>query len=172
MLSAESAAGAFPVEAVATMDRIAREVERDANFPSIINAQRAEPQATGADAIATAVRQIAETLRLAAIACYTGSGATGIRVSRERPQTPIIALSPVVATARRLALGWGLHCVFGEEASDFDGMVDRACEVSVREGFAKPGDRIIITAGVPLGRPGTTNMLRIATVNEDGTGAA
>jgi pyruvate kinase len=172
MLSAESAAGAFPVEAVATMDRIAREVETDANYPNIINAQRAEPQATGADAIAAAVRSIAETLKLAAICCYTGSGATAIRVSRERPQTPIIALSPVVRTARRLALGWGLHCLFGEEAEDFDGMVDRACEQAFKSGFARAGDRIIITAGVPLRRPGTTNMLRIAVVNDTGTGAA
>jgi pyruvate kinase len=171
MLSAESAVGAYPIEAVATMDRIAMEVERDVNYMNIINAQRAEPQATGADAIAAAVRQIAETLHLAAICCYTGSGTTGIRVSRERPQTPIIAFSTVVGTARRLALGWGLHCVFGDEAPDFDGMVDRACEVAVREGFAYPGDRIIITAGIPMGRPGTTNMLRIAVVNETGTGA-
>ncbi|MCW5697258.1 MAG: pyruvate kinase [Bauldia sp.] len=172
MLSAESAAGAFPVEAVATMDRIASEVEQDINFRSIINAQRAEPLATDADAIAGAVRQIAETLNLAAICCYTGSGTTGIRVSRERPQVPVIALSPVVATARRLALGWGLHSVFGEEAEDFDGMVNRACELAVTEGFARPGDRIIITAGVPVGRPGTTNSLRIAVIREDGKGAA
>ncbi|MGD9738777.1 MAG: pyruvate kinase [Bauldia sp.] len=172
MLSAESAAGQYPVEAVATMDRIAREVETDANYAGIINAQRAEPQATGADAIAAAVRSIAETLKLAAICCYTGSGTTGIRVSRERPQTPIIAMSPIVKTGRRLSLGWGLHCVFGEEAPDFDGMVDEACEIAVREGFARPGDRIIITAGVPMGRPGTTNMLRIAVVNDSGTGAA
>jgi pyruvate kinase len=171
MLSAESAVGKYPVEAVSTMDRIATEVERDVNYTDIINAQRAQPQATGADAIATAVRQIAETLHLAAICCYTGSGTTGMRVSRERPQTPIIAFSTVVGTARRLALGWGLHCVFGDEAPDFDGMVDRACEVAVREGFAYPGDRIIITAGVPMGRPGTTNLLRIAVVNESGTGA-
>ena len=171
MLSAESAVGEYPVEAVATMDRIAMEVERDVNYQNIINAQRAEPQATGADAIAAAVRQIAETLHLAAICCYTGSGTTGLRVSRERPQTPIIAFSTVVGTARQLSLGWGLHCVFGDEAPDFDGMVDRACEVAVREGFAYPGDRIIITAGIPMGRPGTTNMLRIAVVNETGTGA-
>ena len=171
MLSAESAVGDYPIDAVATMDRIANEVERDVNFAGIMNAQRAEPQATGADAIAAAVRQIAETLHLAAICCYTGSGTTGMRVSRERPETPIIAFSTVVATARRLALGWGLHCVFGDEASDLEGMVDRACEVAVREGFAQPGDKIIITAGIPLGRSGTTNMLRIAVVNESGTGA-
>jgi pyruvate kinase len=94
-----------------------------------------------------------------------------MRVSRERPETPIIAFSTVVGTARRLALGWGLHCVFGDEAPDLEGMVDRACEVAVREGVAQPGDRIIVTAGIPLGRSGTTNMLRIAVVNESGTGA-
>src|SRR5690606_28843575 len=102
MLSAESAAGAYPVDAVATMDRIAREVEADGNYSSIINAERAEPQATGGAASAAAGRSIAETLKRAAICCYAGSGTTAIRVSRERPQTPIIALSPVVRTARRL----------------------------------------------------------------------
>jgi pyruvate kinase len=168
MLSAESAAGAFPTEAVATMDRIAAEVERDPIYRNIIHAQRNEPEATGADAISAAARQIAETLNLAAICCYTASGSTAVRAARERPQTPIIAMSPVIGTARRLALVWGLHCVFGEEPRDIDGMVDRACDVAVREGFAKPGERIIITAGVPLGTPGATNMLRIAFVGKDG----
>ena len=168
MLSAESAAGAFPMEAVATMDRIAAEVERDPIYRNIIHAQRNEPEATGADAISAAARQIAETLNLAAICCYTASGATAVRAARERPQTPIIAMSPVIGTARRLALVWGLHCVFGEEPRDIDGMVDRACEVAVHEGIAKPGERIIITAGVPLGTPGATNMLRIAFVGKDG----
>jgi pyruvate kinase len=164
MLSAESAAGAFPVEAVATMDRIATEVERDPIYRNIIHAQRNEPEATGADAISAAARQIAETLNLAAICCYTASGATAIRAARERPQTPIIALSPIISTARRLSLVWGLHCVFGEEPRDIDGMVDRACHIALKEGFARIGERIIITAGVPLGTPGATNMLRIAFV--------
>jgi pyruvate kinase len=168
MLSAESAAGEYPVEAVATMDRIATEVERDPIYRNIIHAQRNEPEATGADAISAAARQIAETLNLAAICCYTASGATAVRAARERPQTPIIALSPVVATARRLSLVWGLHCVFGEEPRDIDGMVDRACEIAFHGGFAQPGERIIITAGVPLGTPGATNMLRIAFLNSAG----
>ena len=111
MLSAESAAGAFPIEAVATMDRIATEVERDVNHKNIMHAQRTEPEATGADAISAAARQIAETLNLAAICCYTASGSTGLRAARERPRTPIIALSPIDATARRLSIVWGLHCV-------------------------------------------------------------
>jgi pyruvate kinase len=171
MLSAESAAGDYPVEAVATMDRIATEVERDPVYRNIIHAQRHEPEATGADAISAAARQIAETLNLAAICCYTASGATAIRAARERPAIPIIALSPVIGTARRLALVWGLHCVFGEEPKNIDGIVDRACQVAVQEGFAKARERIILTAGVPLGTPGATNMLRIAFVGSDGLGA-
>jgi pyruvate kinase len=168
MLSAESAAGAFPIDAVATMDRIATQVELDSNHKNIMHAQRTEPEATGADAISAAARQIAETLNLAAICCYTASGSTGLRAARERPQTPIIALSPIVSTARRLSVVWGLHCVVSDDAYNLDDMVNRACFIANREEFAKPGDRIIITAGVPLRTPGATNMLRIAYV---GTGA-
>ncbi|MCV6575135.1 MAG: pyruvate kinase [Cohaesibacter sp.] len=170
MLSAESAAGSFPVEAVSTMNSIAEEVEQDPNYSSIIYAQRAEPEATGADAVSAAARQMAETLNLAAIVCYTSSGTTGLRAARERPQTPIITLSPIPKTARRLALCWGLHCVTSDDARDLDDMVDRACRLSYQEGFAKPGQRVIITAGVPLGTPGATNMLRIAFIGSDGLG--
>ena len=113
-------------------------------------------------------RQIAETLHLAAICSFTASGTTAMRAARERPQTPVIALSPVLATARRLSLVWGLHCVVGEDRATLDSMVDRACQVAYEEGFAKPGERIILTAGVPLGTPGATNMLRIAFISEDG----
>jgi pyruvate kinase len=168
MLSAESAAGDYPVEAVATMARIAEKVERDPNYPSIVNNQRSEPEATGADAVSLAARQIATTLNLSAIICYTSSGTTGLRASRERPLTPIIALSPVVETARRLSLVWGLHCVVTEDAHDLDDVVNRACNIAYREDFAKPGDRVIITVGVPLRTPGNTNMLRIAYIGMDG----
>ncbi|WFE90696.1 pyruvate kinase [Roseibium porphyridii] len=170
MLSAESAAGDFPVEAVSTMDKIAQQVEQDNNYRNIIYAQRAEPEATGADAISAAARQIAETLNLAAVVCYTTSGATGLRASRERPACPVIVLSPVLATARRLALGWGLHCVVSEDAANEEDMIDRACRISYSEQFAKPGQRIIVTAGVPFGTPGSTNLLRIAFVGNDGQG--
>lgn len=168
MLSAESAAGDYPVEAVATMARIAEKVERDPNYPSIVNNQRSEPEATGADAVSLAARQIATTLNLSAIICYTSSGTTGLRASRERPLTPIIALSPVVETARRLSIVWGLHCVVTEDAQDLDDVVNRACHIAYREEFAKPGDRVIITVGVPLRTPGNTNMLRIAYIGMDG----
>ncbi|MDP3524638.1 MAG: pyruvate kinase, partial [Hoeflea sp.] len=168
MLSAESAAGDYPVEAVTMMASIARKVERDPNYPGIIYSQRPQPDATGADAISLAARQIAETLNLSAIVCYTSSGNTGLRAARERPNVPIIALSPVIQTARRLSVVWGLHCVVTQDATDLDDMVDRACRIAFREGFGKPGDRIIISAGVPLGTPGSTNMLRIAYIGSDG----
>ena len=164
MLSAESAAGNHPVGAVETMDRIAREVERDQTYHAVIDAQRPVPEATGADAISAAARQIAETLHLPAILCLTSSGATALRVARERPQPPIVALSPNIATARRLAVLWGTHCVVMDDAPDVDAMVERACNLAFRDTFAKAGQRVILVAGVPLGTPGATNMVRIAFV--------
>ena len=164
MLSAESAAGQFPVEAVATMNRIAEEVERDPMYLGSLHVLHTEPEATGADAIAAAARQVAETLDLSAIVCWTSSGSTGLRVSRERPQCPIIALSPIETAGRKLSVVWGIHCVIAEDAHDQDDMVERACRLAFKEGFAKAGQRVIIVAGVPLGTPGATNFMRIAFV--------
>jgi pyruvate kinase len=165
MLSAESAAGQYPVEAVATMNRIAEEVEGDGNFRAIINAQRPDPEATGADAIAAATRIVAETVDLKAIIAWTASGATGLRIARERPQTPVMALTPRQSTARRLALAWGVHALVTKDAANVDDMAERACRIAHTEGFAEPGQRVIIVAGVPFGTPGATNMIRIAFVN-------
>ena len=170
MLSAESAAGKYPVDAVATMNRIAEEVEADELYRGMIDAQRAVPEATGADAIADAARQIADTLDLAAVVCWTSSGSTGLRMARERPRPPIVALSPNIATGRRLSVVWGVHCVITEDAHDQDDMVDRAGRIAFTEGFAKAGQRVIIVAGLPLGTPGATNMLRIAYVAADAGG--
>jgi pyruvate kinase len=170
MLSAESAAGQYPVEAVTTMNRIAEEVETDALYRDIIDAQRSQPEATGADAIADAARQIADTLQLPAMACWTSSGSTALRVARERPQSPIVAISPNLATGRRLAVAWGVHCIVAEDARDLDDMVDRACRLAFREGFVRAGQRILIVAGVPLGTPGATNMVRIAFVGSAAAG--
>jgi pyruvate kinase len=170
MLSAESAAGQYPVEAVTTMNRIAEEVERDTYYRSILEAQRGEPEATGADAIAAASRQIADALDLSAIVCWTSSGSTANRVARERPKPPIVAISPNLSTGRRLSLVWGVHCVVAEDAHDQDDMVERACRIAFRDAFAKPGQRVIIVAGVPLGTPGATNMVRIAFVGSEVTG--
>jgi pyruvate kinase len=167
MLSAESAAGQFPVEAVATMNRIAEEVESEDTYHTIMQAQHAEPEATGADAIAAAARQIAETLELSAIICWTSSGSTGLRVARERPQVPIVAITPIVATGRKLSVAWGIHCVVAEDARDQDDMVERACRLAFKDGIAKAGRRVIVVAGVPLGTPGATNMIRIAFVGAD-----
>ncbi|RIY00919.1 pyruvate kinase [Aureimonas flava] len=171
MLSAESAAGAYPIEAVQTMDRIAVEVEKDPLYPGIIFAQRPAAEATGADAVSLAARQIAETLQVAAIVTYTSTGTTGLRTARERPQIPILALSPIEATARRLSLVWGLHCVVTEDAFDMEDMINRACRLAVQQGYARVGERVTVTAGVPLRTPGATNMIRIAYIGSDGLSA-
>jgi pyruvate kinase len=166
MLSAESAAGQYPVEAVATMNRIAEEVECDPIYRTILDAQRTEPEATGSDAIAGAARQISETLELSAVICWTSSGSTALRVARERPKSPIVAISPQLSTCRRVALTWGVHSILAEDARDLDDMVDRACRLAFKDGFTRTGQRVIIVAGVPLGIPGATNMLRIAFVGD------
>jgi pyruvate kinase len=164
MLSAESAAGAFPVEAVATMNRIAETVESETIYRGILQAQRPAPESTGNDAICLAASQIADTLNVAAIVCYTAKGATALRAARERPVAPLVALSPSLATVRRLSLVYGVHSVLSDDARDQDDMVEKAAAIAVRENFAKPGQRILILAGVPFGRPGATNLLRLSFV--------
>ncbi|MBV9418598.1 MAG: pyruvate kinase [Alphaproteobacteria bacterium] len=164
MLSAETASGAHPVEAVQVMDRIATAVEGDPTFIPEMNAQRNAPEETTADAIMQAVHEVTHTIRAKAVVCWTKSGSTGLRAARERPEAPIIVLTPLVETARRLAIGWGLHCVTTEDAHDLDDVVDRAARIAWQEGFARPGERVVITAGVPLGTPGSTNLLRVAFV--------
>ncbi|MBU6298970.1 MAG: pyruvate kinase [Alphaproteobacteria bacterium] len=164
MLSAESAAGQYPVEAVSMMDKIATTVENDPLYISIIDSQRTPPEATTADAIMAAVHEVTQTIRARAIVCWTKSGATALRAARERSDAPIIALTPTLEISRRLSLVWGLHCIYTEDAQDLDDMVDRAARFAYQEGFAKPGERIVVTAGVPLRTPGATNMLRVAFV--------
>jgi len=167
MLSAESAAGEYPIEAVTMMNRIAEEVESELVYRSILEAQRAEPEATGADAIAKAAHEIADALKLRAIAAWTSSGSTAFRIARERPNATVIALTPNRSTARQLTLVWGVHAVVTKDASDIDDMAARACKFAVREKFAELGDRIIVVAGVPFGTPGATNMVRIAFVQKE-----
>ncbi|HYA71749.1 MAG TPA: pyruvate kinase [Roseiarcus sp.] len=168
MLSAESASGQFPREAVETMNRIAETVESEGIYPAIIASQRATPEPTGADAIAEATRDVAETLQSKVICAWTASGSTGLRIARERPASSILALTPVDATARRLALAWGVHAVVTEDARDERDMTDRACRHAYIDGFAGVGERVIVVAGVPFGKSGTTNNLRIAVVGPDG----
>jgi pyruvate kinase len=150
------------------MNRIGEEVERDPIYRSVLTAQRPEPEQTVGDAIAFAARQIAETLELSAIICWTSSGSTAIRVARERPKPPVVAITPNLATGRKLSVVWGVHCVVAEDAQNQDDMVDRAGSIAYRDGFSKAGQRVIIVAGVPLGTPGTTNMVRIAYVGPEG----
>ena len=167
MLSAESASGAFPIEAVSTMDRIAQQVERDGIYWSIIAAQRNQPESTASDAIAAAAHQIADTLGLKAVMAWTASGSTALRLARARPDATVIALTPKRETARRLALAWGTHPIVTNDASDIDDMSFRACKFAVRENFAGIGDRVIVVAGLPFGTPGATNLVRIATVTPE-----
>ncbi|MEI9997007.1 MAG: pyruvate kinase [Rhizomicrobium sp.] len=164
MLSAETASGAYPIEAVQVMDRIAQSVEGDSLYTSILESQRNAPEETIADAIMAAVHQVTHTVHARAVVCWTKSGSTGLRCARERPEAPIVVLTPLVEIARRLALGWGLHCVTTEDAHDLDDVTDRAARIAQQEGFAKSGDRVVVTAGVPLGTPGSTNLLRVAFV--------
>jgi pyruvate kinase len=167
MLSAETASGDYPVEAVRIMDRILRRVERDPAYRQIVNAARAEPEATTADAISAAARQCAHTLSAAAIVTYTTSGSTTLRAARERPDVPVLCLTPRLETARKLALVWGVHSVQTEDAHNFADMVVKAQRAALEEKIAQSGQRLVITAGVPFGTPGATNILRIAYVEAE-----
>ncbi len=166
MLSAESAAGKFPVEAVTTMDNVARSVESDPTYRSIIDASRVAKRATVADGIVAAAREIAESTDIKAICCFSQSGTTVSLVARERPRIPVIALTPLVETARRMALTWGAHCVIVPEQERFKGAVLSAIRAARSDGFALETDHIVVVAGVPFNVQGTTNILRVAPCDE------
>jgi pyruvate kinase len=166
MLSAESAAGAYPIEAVAMMSRIIAETERDPRYRRILTVEESDLEPTAADAITAAADQVSRTIRAVAICTYSMSGSTTLRASRERPLVPILGLTPIIETARRLAIAWGVHNVLTPDATSFTDMVEKACNLALDEGFAKQGDRIVVTAGVPFGTPGSTNTLRIAMVGQ------
>jgi pyruvate kinase len=163
MLSAETASGEYPIDAVTMMDRIIRRVQADPHYSSGLHRDTdAELEHSPSDAISAAARQVAHTIAAAAICSYTTSGATALRSARERPDAPILALTSNLQTARKLALVWGLHCVHTADVTNFSDMVQKATRIAHHEGFAEPGQRIVITAGVPFGTPGATNVLRIA----------
>jgi pyruvate kinase len=164
MLSAETAVGRYPVEAVAMMDRIARRVQDDPLYFAALDAGRLPHEHTNPDAISAAACQVAATVGAAAIVSFTSSGATALRAARERPAVPILALTPNLPTARRLALLWGAHCVHLADIRSFSDMVHKAVSTAHAEAIAAPGQRVVITAGVPFGTPGSTNVLRIAWV--------
>ncbi|HYH18789.1 MAG TPA: pyruvate kinase [Azospirillum sp.] len=164
MLSAETAAGAYPIEAVSIMDRIARRVEQDPLYRTIMDAQHPDPQHTAADAITAAARQVAHTVEAAAIVTYTTSGSTTLRAARERPEVPILCLTSSMETARRLVIVYGVHSVHTADIDNFSEMVRKAARIAHADGIAAEGQRLVITAGVPFGTPGNTNILRIAWV--------
>jgi pyruvate kinase len=167
MLSAETAVGAHGPKAVAMMDRIIRRVERDPHFHRLMEFNRIRSTPTDADAITAAAREVAHTINAAAIVTYTSSGSTTLRASRQRPAVPIVCLTAHRETARRLAIAWGVHAVQSADVRSFSDMVSRAARTAHREGFARPGQKVVITAGVPFGTPGSTNVLRIYEVHEE-----
>ena len=166
MLSAESAAGQYPVEAVRTMDSVARSVETDPTYREVIEASRKADRKTVADGIVAAAREIAETTDIAAICAHTQTGTTVSLVARERPRTPIIAMSPIIRVLRRLCLTWGTHCVTTDPLTRFREAVISAAHAAREFGFADQTQQIVITAGVPFNTSGTTNILRVATCDE------
>jgi pyruvate kinase len=165
MLSAETAVGEYPIEAVAMMDRIARRVQDDPLYFPSLQIGAMEHEHTARDAISAAACQVAATVGAAAVVSFTSSGATALRAARERPAVPILVLTADLGTARRLALLWGAHCVNAPDIKNFNDMVHRAARVAQREQIAGAGQRLVITAGVPFGTPGSTNVLRIAWVD-------
>jgi pyruvate kinase len=168
MLSAESAAGKYPVEAVTMMDRIIGQVEADPHYRALLEANHEQARSTVADAVCAALRQTAHIVSAKATITYTSSGASAFRAARERPEAPILSLTPSARTAGQLCVVWGVHSLLTTEAPDVVTMTDMACRAALQEGFAAAGDYVVIAAGVPFGHSGTTNLLRIAKVGANG----
>ncbi|KAF3997749.1 pyruvate kinase [Glaciimonas immobilis] len=164
MLSAESASGAYPLEAVEMMNRIITEVEQDPLYRNLLDAQQATPLPNRSDAICSALRDVTRIVGAKATLTYTSSGHTSLRAARERPIAPIVSITPKLSTARRLAMVWGVHSTISDQVHNESEMVKAACETAFKEGFAQAGDQIAITAGMPFGQPGSTNLLRLAEI--------
>ncbi len=164
MLSAESAAGQFPAEAVSMMDRIVSRVERDAGWAESMLATRLGSENSVSGAIAAAAVQVARTIEARAIVAFTASGGTALNIARERPGVPVLGLTPSLAVARRLVVSWGVHAVRTSEVTTMGAAVTQGAAVARRAGFVKSGDRVVVVAGVPFGQAGTTNALRVTTV--------
>ncbi|HTH45469.1 MAG TPA: pyruvate kinase [Oxalicibacterium sp.] len=164
MLSAESASGKNPVRAVQMMDSIIKEVEADPTYRTLLDAQQVAPLPTAEDAICNALRDVTRVINAAATVTYTKSGHTSMFAARVRPTASILSITPELKTARRLAWVWGIHSIVGDDVTSVDEMVKVATSAAMREGFAKVGESITISAGLPFGSSGTTNLLHIATV--------
>ncbi len=167
MLSAETASGAWPVEAVAIMHRIAGQVEDDPGYRTQLSYTTVEPDRTTADALAHACATIAQTVPIAGIVTFTGSGSTARRVARERPAAPMLVLTPSNKTARRLSLLWGAHAVVTKDIGSFEEMIAKGKRMALRQGFGAAGSKLIVLAGVPFGTPGSTNLLHVVSLTGD-----
>ena len=166
MLSAESASGSYPLESVRFMDSIIARTEADPHYRLSLAASDVDAASMASDGIGIAVRSVAEALSVAAVVAYTSSGYSALRMARERPRAPIVGLTPHLPTARRLTLAWGVHPVQCGATVDAAALSSWACETVRREGMAHTGQTIVISAGMPFGTPGTTNMLRIAQLQD------
>ena len=167
MLSAETAAGAWPVEAVTIMHRIAAQVEADPGYAARVHFTQVRPDPTTADALAQACATIAETVAVAGIIVFTGSGSTARRVARERPAVPMLVLTPSLKAARRIGLLWGAHAVQTRDIGSFEEMIAKGKRMALRHGFGVAGAKMIALAGVPFGTPGSTNLLHVVTLSGD-----
>ena len=167
MLSAETASGAWPVEAVTIMDRIAGQVERDPGYRHQVSYAEVRPDSTTADALAQACASIAQAVTLSGIIVFTGSGSTARRVARERPDVPMLVLTPSPKIARKLALLWGAHAVHTRDIGSFEEMIGKGKRMALRHGFGTAGSKLIALAGVPFGTPGSTNLLHVVTLSGD-----
>jgi pyruvate kinase len=167
MLSAESAAGDWPVESVAMMDRIAINVEADPSYAARVHFTETRPDPTTADALSEAAFDIAKTVSAAAVICFTTSGSTARRIARERPSVPLLMLTPKITTARQMGLTWGVHGVRTQDVASFEEMVAKAKRMALRQGIAVAGDRVVVMAGVPFGTPGSTNVLHVVRLTGD-----
>ena len=164
MLSGETAAGQYPAEAVAMMDRIVTRVEADSGWREIMDAGRPAADGSISAAISAAASQVARSTGARAIAAFTSSGKTALRVARERPSQPILAVVTELPVARRLALAWGVHAVHAQDARTMTEAVTKAAKLARDEGLAQHGDTVVVAAGIPFGQAGTTNSLRVTTV--------
>jgi pyruvate kinase len=167
MLSAESASGQYPCEAVSMMNRIATSVEQDPSHAARVHFTETLPDPTTADAIAQAANTMVGTVEAAAIVCFTLSGSTARRLSRERPAVPLLVLTPSLRTARKLGVLWGAHSVRTRDVANFEEMIAKAKRMALRHRVAAAGDRIVIIAGVPFGTPGSTNVIHIVRLAGD-----
>ncbi len=165
MLSAETAAGEYPVRAVEMMARICERTEDDDTYFQAMEVMRPDTIGSPSDAITTAAYYTTQDINAAAIVTYTMSGSTSLRAARQRPEVPILCLTPNINVARRLALSYGVYAVHKTKMmEDFIGHAKMASRILKDRGFADQGDLFVMTAGVPFGVAGSTNILRIAEV--------